>query len=72
MEYTVHRSDCQLATVFIKGNGIVSQYKVEDDTVYKIVQIDGEDELEYFHTFGDVCVNSEAALLKQLRDKGEI
>lgn len=67
-EYKVHGM-----TVFIKGNGIYGHYMVHGNKVSKVVQLASGDEIiEAFHTIGDLPMNSEAKLLNELRQKGEI
>jgi hypothetical protein len=68
MDYKIHGS-----TVFIKGNGIIAQYKVDGDKVYKIVEhYSGDELIEDFYTFGDLPLNTEAKLLSELRQSGKI
>jgi len=67
MEYKIHGT-----TIFIKGNNVIGHYKVQDNKVFKIVDVDGEDFVEDFHTLGEIALNSEAKLLNELREKGEI
>lgn len=70
MEYKIHGS-----TIFIKGNGVIGHYKVNGNEVLKVVaheQFGGDDTFEHFYTFGDIALNSEAVLLNELRQKGEI
>lgn len=66
MEYTIHTS-----TVFIKGNGIVRQYKVNNNEVLIVVDVDGDDCFEHFHNLGELPLNSEAKLLNELREKAK-
>lgn len=68
-EYKIHGS-----TIFIKGNGIISHYKLNPDTneVFKLVtDMDGNDRFDAFHTVGDLPMNTEAKLINELRLKGE-
>lgn len=68
MEYKI-----QGLTVWIKGNGIYSNYIVQENQVSKLVQLASGDEiLEPFHTIGELPLNSEAKLLNQLREQGAI
>ena len=68
MDYRIHGS-----TVFIEGNGVIGHYKVDGDTVYKIVDhISGDELIQKFHTFGDTPTNTEAILLNRLRKNGQI
>jgi len=67
MEHTIHGS-----TVFIKGNNIISQYKVEGSEVSKVVDEDGDEFFESFYTFGDLPLNIESILLAQLRAEKKI
>lgn len=70
MDYKVHNNGL---TVFIKGNGIYGHYMVHGNKVSKTVQLASGDEIiEPFHTIGDLPMNSEAKLLNELRQKGEI
>lgn len=68
MEYTIHGT-----TVFIKGNNIIGHYKIDGDKVYKLVQHhDGDETLIDFHTLGKLPLNTEAKLLNELRERGEV
>ena len=68
MEYTIHGS-----TIFIKGNNLVSHYQVHGDEVSKIIEhYSGDEWIVPFYTFGDLPVNTEHLLLKELREKGEL
>jgi len=68
MDYKIHGS-----TVFIKGNGIIGHYKVNGDKVDKIITDRSGDEYpEHFHNLGELPLNTEAQLLNELREKGEI
>lgn len=69
-DYKIHGT-----TIFIKdqSNSLVSQYQVHGDQVSKIVQHYSGDELIVpFYTFGELPVNTEHELLKELREKGEL
>lgn len=67
MDYRIHGN-----TIFIKGNGIYSHYMVHGDKMSKVVDIDGDDVIEHFHTIGDLPLNSEAKLVNELREQGKI
>jgi hypothetical protein len=65
MNYKIHGS-----TIFIKGNGIVGQYKVHGNKVLKMVEHHSGDLIvENFHILGQLALNSEAELLNNLRIK---
>jgi len=67
-DYTIHGT-----TIFIKGNGIYAQFKVDGDKVSKIIDhYSGDEWIVPFYTFGDLPVNLEHELLKELREKGEL
>lgn len=68
MEHTIHGN-----TVFIKGNGIISHYRIFGNDVKKVVEdSDGLSYLVDFHLLGTLPLNTEAKLLNELREKGKI
>lgn len=71
-DYRVHKMD-GVTTVFIEGNGIYGHYMIHGNKVSKVIQhSDGDEYIEPFHTIGELPVNTEAMLLNELREDGEL
>lgn len=67
MDYTIHGT-----TIFIKGNGIISQYILWAKGSDKVNKIMGNGRISFFHTIGTLATNTEADLLNELRLEGKI
>lgn len=71
-DYRVHKTG-KVTTVFIEGNGIYAHYMVHGDKVSKIVQhYSGDEIIEPFHTIGELPTSTEAMLLNELSEDGEL
>jgi hypothetical protein len=68
MNYRIHDN-----TIFIEGNGIIGHYMVQGNQVVKFIQLaSGDEVVEPFHTIGELPLNTEAKLLNELREDGQI
>ena len=68
MNYKIHGK-----TIFIQVNGLINQFTINGNEVYKVIDHYSGDQLrQYFHTIGETPVNTEAQLINELRLKDKI
>lgn len=70
-DYKLHKVG-NTTTAFVKGNGIYGHYMIHGDKVSKVIEHEGDQIIEPFHTIGQVATNSEAQLFNELRKRGEL